>query len=136
MKKLILSFIAILMATGLAAGAPRAESDAPKPTLISFFSETCANCDVLEPKLDTALTAIGKEKVEYIVFDYTTRETINASIALAKSKGLHDLQKQYGAKTGFAVLLKSDGTVADTFTSAYTEGEIEQAISAALTSAI
>ena len=86
-----------------------------KPKIVAFHADNCGACKALAPKLESAMTQL-EDSVEFVKFDYTSKETIKASKALASEKGLAELQKEHGAKTGYALLVKADGTVAEKFT--------------------
>lgn len=80
-----------------------------KPTIIMFHADTCGKCKILGPKVKGAVNSLDKNSVNIVKFDYTNRATINSSKELAAEKGLVNLQKKYGAKTGFAVIVDSHG---------------------------
>lgn len=82
---------------------------ADKTNLVLFYSDYCGQCKILEPKLKEALNDVDKGAITFIKFDYTDRDRIMASKDVAAENGLTELQKKYGAKTGFAILTDSDG---------------------------
>ena len=123
------SFLALLVTLGLPVQS-HAEEMAAKPKLVAFHSDNCGSCKVLGPKLMEALNDTSAE-VEFVKFDYTDRTTIEKSKMLASEKGLTDLQKKHGAKTGFALLVSSDGSVAKKFTRGSDESDILAALNAA-----
>ncbi len=86
-----------------------ASAESGKTSLVLFYADWCPNCKILDPKLKEALSDIDQDKLSMVTFDYTDRERILASKDLAAAKGLTDLQKSYGAKTGFAVLADESG---------------------------
>lgn len=85
------------------------QADVAKPTLVMFHSDTCGTCKILGPKLKKTLMDIDPSNINVIRFDYTDRHTIAASKKLAAYTNLVDVQKQYGAKTGFAIIVDGDG---------------------------
>lgn len=77
--------------------------------LIVFYADFCGQCKILEPKLEEALKTMDTKSFEQVKFNYTDRDTIMHSKEIAAEKGLTDLQKKYGAKTGFAVIANQEG---------------------------
>jgi thiol-disulfide isomerase/thioredoxin len=80
-----------------------------KPSVVLFYADSCGQCKILEPKLESALHELGEDSVHMVKFDYSTRETIMASKDVAAENGLDAIQKKYGAKTGFAVIANDKG---------------------------
>ena len=76
---------------------------------VVFYAANCGSCKILEPRMEEALQAINKDKVEVVKFDFSSKETIEATKALANEKNVNDILQQYGAKTGFVVLLDKEG---------------------------
>ncbi|MEM6781934.1 MAG: thioredoxin domain-containing protein, partial [Pseudomonadota bacterium] len=96
--------------------APQAHADnhaqaaeTTKPTIIAFHSDTCGKCKILGPKMTEAMSLLNDEKFNTVKFDYTNRDTIASSQTLAAEKGLTEIQKSYGAKTGFGVIVDGNG---------------------------
>lgn len=116
MKTLLtLATMAFIGVLGMPSGASADEMakdammmDKAKPTVVAFHSDNCGKCKILAPKLMGAVNEAG-DSVNFVKFDYTNRETIGSSKILAAEKGLSDLQKKYGAKTGFAVIVDGEG---------------------------
>lgn len=82
-------------------------------TAVAFHSDNCGSCKVLGPKMKEAMNAINQDKVDVVKFDFTNKNTIEATKILAANKNLNDILQQYGAKTGFVVLLNAEGKEVD-----------------------
>lgn len=134
MKTIVLSIVfacmGLILTTPVTPAAHAANSD--RPTLIMFYSDYCGNCRILAPKIKEALNDIEPNKLRIIKFDYTSREQIMASKDLAREAGLTELQKKYGAKTGFAVLTNMSGEEIATLNVDDTTESIHEKISAAI----
>ncbi len=127
--------LALIACIGLfAAHGAKAEdssmSDLPK--LIVFHADYCGQCKILQPKLDKALSTLDKDAFTIIKFDYTSRETIMNSKDIAAKNNLTDIQKNYGAKTGFAVIVNRQGHEETLVSSSDTVEEITNSLNAAL----
>lgn len=89
------------------------ETMQPKVKAVVFYSENCGSCKILEPKVAAAMKAINMDNIEVVKLDFTTKETIEASKALAEDKDISGLLQKFGAKTGFVTLLNSDGEIVE-----------------------
>lgn len=76
---------------------------------VVFYATNCGSCKILEPRMEEAMAAINANKIDVVKFDFSSKETIEATKALANEKNVNDTLQQYGAKTGFVVLLDQDG---------------------------
>ena len=90
-----------------------AEKSATPVTAIAFHSDNCGSCKILGPRMKEAMKAVNTDKVNVIKFDFTNKETIAATKTLASEKGVDNVLQQYGAKTGFVILLDKDGNEVD-----------------------
>lgn len=108
----IMAFASVMGITGAA----QAEEAAAKPKLVAFHSDTCGSCKILGPKVEKALNAVNPNAVEFIKLDFTNEATKTASLNLAQEKGIAAAQKQFGTKTGIAVLVDANGQVVEKFT--------------------
>lgn len=114
-----LSFLALALV--ILAGIPHiakatdTKSTATKSTItaVSFHSDTCGSCKILDPKIKDAMNAINKDKIDMVKLDFTNKDTIEQSKALANEKGLNDILQQYGSRTGFIVLVNAEGKEVD-----------------------
>jgi len=105
----LMAFFAVLGAPANADEMHKTEMMSPSTTLVMFHSDNCGSCKTLGPKLKEAINTVGEDKLNIVKFDYTNRDTIEKSKMVASEEGLSALQKQYGSKTGFAVLLDENG---------------------------
>lgn len=83
--------------------------EAAPVTAVVFYAVNCGSCKILEPRMMEAMKAINTNKINVVKFDFSSKETIAATKTLATEKGVDAVLQQYGAKTGFVVLLDKDG---------------------------
>lgn len=109
--KTLLALFTLALLTISATPKANAEEMMMHPTkkLVVFYADYCGQCKILEPKMMKALEQIDGDSYKMVKFDYTSRETIMDSKELAQEEGVSDLQKSYGAKTGFAVIADERG---------------------------
>ena len=93
-------------------------NDVTKPALtaIAFRSDSCGACRILEPKLKEAIASLDddtKAKIKFVEFDFSNKEKINNTRIIAKENNLDAVLHEYGAKTGFVVLLNQDSEETD-----------------------
>lgn len=93
-----------------------AMAHAPKAKAVVFFSEQCGSCKIIDPLMQEALTKIDGDKIDVVKFDFTDAQAIQKTKALAADKDVRYLLTEYGAKTGFIVLLDKDGKMTDKIT--------------------
>lgn len=85
-------------------------------TAITFRSDSCGACKILEPKIEKALDSLSdetKDKINMVKFDFSNKQAIEDTKELAKAQGVNDVLQEYGAKTGFVVLLNNQGEEVD-----------------------
>lgn len=112
MKLLSLLTLAFVALAGIPQAAKAMEGDhmaSPAVKAVAFHSDNCGSCKILGPKMKEAMGAINKDKIDVVKFDFTDSNTIAETKKLAASKGVSNLLEQYGAKTGFVVLLDANG---------------------------
>lgn len=102
---------------------------------VAFHSDNCGACKILAPKMKAAMMAINTDKIDMVKFDFTSKETIEASKALATDQDLGGLLQKFGAKTGFVTLVDSDGQIIDTIGKDDTEAEIAAKLVTAIVNA-
>lgn len=88
-----------------------AEKAAPAVKAVVFYSDSCGACKVLEPKMMKAMKAVNMANIDVVKLDFSSKETIESSKALAEDKAVSGLLQKFGAKTGFVTLLNSDGEI-------------------------
>lgn len=81
----------------------------PAVKAVVFYAANCGSCKILEPRMEQAMKAINMDTVEVVKFDFSSKETIAATRELAVEQNVNDVLMNYGAKTGFVVLLDQDG---------------------------
>ncbi len=93
-----------------------AEMSDPAIKAVMFYSDTCGSCKILDPRVTEAMAIINPEKIELVKFDFSNKETITATRALATSKNIDGVLQEFGAKTGFVVLVNNKGEVVERLT--------------------
>ncbi len=83
--------------------------EAAPVTAVVFYAANCGSCKILEPRMMEAMKAVNMDKINVVKFDFSSKETIAATRTLATEQGVEGVLQQYGAKTGFVVLLDKDG---------------------------
>lgn len=86
----------------------------PAIKAVVFYSDTCGSCKILEPRMMKAMGAVNKDKIDVVKFDFSNKASIEATKQLAKDKNIDSILQQYGAKTGFVVLVNNAGEIVDT----------------------
>ena len=86
------------------------ESNMKAPvTAITFFSQNCGSCKILDPRMRKAMQAVNANKINVVLFDFTNKNAITQTKMRAADNGLSEILSRYGVKTGFIVLLDSRG---------------------------
>ncbi len=85
------------------------DKEAQKLDVVVFYSDTCGSCKILEPKMMDAMAVLNKDSFNVIKFDFSNKETIAKTRAMATENNVDATLQAYGAKTGFVVLLDNDG---------------------------
>lgn len=114
---------------------PAMEAEAKNVRAVVFFSENCASCKVLEPKMVEAMKAVNPDKIDVVKLDFTSKETIEATKVLATDEELGGLLQKFGAKTGFVTLVAADGQIIDTIGKDDTEAQIAAKLVTAIVNA-
>ncbi len=112
---LALAFLAIMPHTAKAMDMEHSAEKADV-TAITFRSDSCGACKILEPKIEKALDSLSnetKEKINMVKFDFSNKQAIENTKELAQSEGVNNILQEYGAKTGFVVLLNNHGEEVD-----------------------
>ncbi len=89
--------------------ADKMDKDVKKLDVIVFYSDTCGSCKILEPKMMDAMAVLNNDSFNVVKFDFSNKQTIETTRKLAKDNDVDATLQEYGAKTGFVVLLDNDG---------------------------
>lgn len=114
---------------------PAMISEAQNVKAVIFFSENCGACKELDPKMKAAMKAINEDKIDVVVLDFTSKETIEATKVLATDEELGGLLQKFGAKTGFVTLVDANSEIIETIGKNDTEAEIAAKLASAIISA-
>jgi len=132
-------FAAVLLATSaMAAPVPPADhEDDPAIYAVVFAAEWCGKCKILEPKLMPVMQSMmDDENVQFVMLDFTDRETTATSAEIAASLDLAEIYDANKGKTGFVLLVDADsGEVLDQILSSDDTAGIRTKISGAVSSA-
>lgn len=107
----------------------------PAVTAVVFYSDTCGSCKILEPRMASALEALNKDKIDVVKFDFSSEASTTATNSLAAEKNVTGLLNEYGKKTGFVVLLDSEGNEFDKLKVDNDTGEIAAKLAKAIATA-
>ena len=99
---------------------------------VVFYSDTCGSCKILEPKMEAAMQAVNMDKINVVKFDFSNKETIEATKMLAAENNVSATLNEYGAKTGFVVLLDANGQEVAKLKKDHTEQEIAGELTSAI----
>lgn len=80
---------------------------------VAFHSDSCGSCKILGPRMKEATKNVSPDKLEVVKFDFTNKQTIEATKKLAAEKKVGHILNEYGAKTGFVVLVDASGKEVD-----------------------
>jgi thiol-disulfide isomerase/thioredoxin len=104
-----MAFIPTVFAMDGAAHKDMAMEKTAKITAVAFHSDSCGSCKILGPRMKEAMKAVNADKINLVKFDFSNAKTTAATKTLAAEKGVDSVLQQYGAKTGFIVLLNNHG---------------------------
>ncbi len=104
--------------------------DIQKPAAVVFFSENCGSCKILDPRMKEAMSQIKENAVDVVVFDFSNKDKIAMTKAMAEEKGLNDVLNKFGARTGFVALVDKDGNIVDKINVSHDVEDIKTKINA------
>ncbi len=128
------SIIAILaLMLGALPLAAQEKADAPKVIGLLMYSDTCASCKVLEPKLNAVKKDFAGKPILFTRVDETDDFTKHQSALHSKLLGVADLYAEQGGKTGYMLLIDAkDKKVLGKLMKTQSEEELKAAIESAL----
>jgi len=95
--------LTLLIAPGAAAG-----EQSGNPQVVKIHADWCGTCTKLNPTWDALREEYG-DSVDFVVLDVTDREAKSASEATAKQRGLEQIFKTYGGRTGTILIVAPGG---------------------------
>lgn len=113
-------------------GKDKMKMEGHKAKAVVFYSDSCGACKILDPKMKEAMQAINTNMIDVVMFDFSSKDTIEATKTLAKEKGVESTLQAYGAKTGFVVLLNHKGEEVGKLTIEDTTAEIAGKVASAI----
>lgn len=99
-------FFYLLPVSGQSATATSAQ--APVVRAVLFRADWCANCHVLEPVLEKAMSDAAGIPVELVVLDFTNPQKWDQSIEVALDHNVVQVYNAYAGITGLVVLTAAD----------------------------
>jgi thiol-disulfide isomerase/thioredoxin len=93
----------LLIAPGAGAG-----EQSGNPQVVKIHADWCGTCTKLNPTWDALREEYG-DSVDFVVLDVTDREAKSASEATAKQRGLEQIFKTYGGRTGTILIVAPGG---------------------------
>lgn len=129
------ALLAILPFSAQAGEQTTKDEASPLITAVSFHSDHCGSCKAIAPRMGTAKQIINPDKLSIVKFDFTSKESIEATNALAKEKDVDSLLQKYGARTGFIVLIDNAGKEVDKITVDDDTAEIAAKLATAIANA-
>lgn len=84
-----------------------------KATAVIFYADSCGACKLIEPRMKEALTQIDQDALNVVTFDFSNRDAIAQTRQVAKDQNVNDVLMEYGARTGFIVLVDKTGNIVD-----------------------
>ncbi len=101
------SLLAVTLALGLGGPAVANASGTPDMYVVVFRADWCGPCQVMEPKLRSAMNELRDPRVEYVEFDLTnTQSQLPAHKAFDRQ--IVPQYNQWFPMTGFAVMIDAD----------------------------
>jgi pentapeptide MXKDX repeat protein len=76
-----------------------------RPIVAIIGADWCPYCKKLDPIMKSLMADYG-EKLNFVMFDITNDATIEASMKLAKEKGLEDFFNENKGKSAFVAIMK------------------------------
>jgi len=135
MKNKLIQLACALVATlGLGLGsAHAAEAAQPKVVGLMFYSDTCASCKILDPKIQTVKNDYATKPILFATLDHSNDGSKNQAALLADSLGLGKVYSAQEKASGFMLLVNpKTGEVIEKLTRDMTEAEITAAIDKAI----
>ena len=99
-------FFYLLPVSGQSATVSNAQ--APVVRAVLFRADWCANCHVLEPVLEKAMSDAADMPVELVVLDFTNPQKWDQSIEVALDHNVVQVYNAYAGITGLVVLTAAD----------------------------
>ncbi|WP_338767048.1 thioredoxin fold domain-containing protein [Bernardetia sp. ABR2-2B] len=108
MKKYFLTFIALFFVSFLATAQSTETTKSPsKVTAVVFHADWCPYCTKLSDKIESIKADIDISDVEFIRFDFTDKDTKEATQAFAAANSVMSVLENHKG-TGFLVLIDSE----------------------------
>lgn len=129
MRQFLISLCLILASSSAFAQEVEEES---RLVAVTFRSNWCGPCHVLEPKINAVKPHFNAQPVEFVTFDFSWGQRRGLE-QRALNEGLEELYAQYKGRTGFMALVDRDtGDIFTMVTMRQSEDQIFEAIERAL----
>ena len=80
------------------------EKESPTLYAVMFYADNCSNSKSITPKVKSLQSKLQGKKVEFVKFDFSTKESIEKTQDLANKLGLNNVLAS-NEGTGFVVLV-------------------------------
>lgn len=75
---------------------------------LMFHSDTCASCEVLNPKINAVKPEFEEEDILFVSFDHTDASTRNQAKLMAEALGLTPVYEAQRKASGFFLVVDAD----------------------------
>jgi len=104
----------------------------PEVVAVTFASDWCSSCKILEPRLAEVIPDFAGQPVKFVELDFTFGQR-KALEAKAKAEGLEDIYPQFKGATGFTLLVDTDThEIIDSLTISHSPKAMRAALAQAL----
>lgn len=86
-----------------------------RPTAVRFYATWCGKCKLVDARLSD-IQGDFLDKINFVVFEMTDKQTQQESAQKAKNLGLEEVYQHYAPATGLLVLVNAEGKEVETLT--------------------
>jgi len=106
---LLLALLGAFFTGSIAMAEEAPQSEKPEQMAVLFYADWCGSCKVLDPRIEEVRSELGEDtKTLFVTFDLTDPATRAQTAMLAESLGLGSVYEEYGAKTGFLLVIDAN----------------------------
>jgi hypothetical protein len=125
----------ILALSALPLQAQEQSTETPKIIGLLMYSDTCASCKVLEPKLNAIKKDFTGQPILFTRVDQSNDFTKHQSVLYSSLLGVQQIYAEQGGKTGYMLLIDTkDKKVLGKLIKTQSEAELKATIESALKS--
>ncbi|MGF1657097.1 MAG: hypothetical protein ACFCU3_08985 [Verrucomicrobiales bacterium] len=128
-----LAVICALALLGINSLAAAEQAQKPQVIGLMLYSDTCASCQVLDPKIEAAKADFKDQALLFATLDHSNDGSKQQASLLAHALGLGELYKAQEKASGFMLLVNAEsGEVLATLTRDMSDEDIKAAFTKAL----